>query len=231
MKGGYDLQYEIIGGNLPAVLCRLTRGEKLICEAGGMSWMDGVFTMETSGGGIGKMFGRMFSGESMFTNTYTAQQDGEIAFASSFPGQILAINLTPGKSIIAQKKAFLACEPGVEMSVFFQKKFGKGLFGGEGFIMQKFTGSGLVFLEVDGAIKEYVLAPGEKKVMDTGHLVMMDETCKMDIERISGVKNALFGGEGLFNTVVTGPGRIVIQTMPISKAAGVIAGYIPQQSS
>ena len=231
MKGGYDLQYEIIGGNLPAVLCRLTRGEKLICEAGGMSWMDGVFTMETTGGGIGKMFGRMFSGESMFTNTYTAQQDGEIAFASSFPGQILAINLTPGKSIIAQKKAFLACEPGVEMSVFFQKKFGKGLFGGEGFIMQKFTGSGLVFLEVDGAIKEYVLAPGEKKVMDTGHLVMMDETCKMDIERISGVKNALFGGEGLFNTVVTGPGRIVIQTMPISKAAGVIAGYIPQQSS
>ena len=225
------MQYEIIGGNPPAVLCRLTRGEKLICEAGGMSWMDGVFTMETSGGGIGKMFGRMFSGESMFTNTYTAQQDGEIAFASSFPGQILAINLTPGKSIIAQKKAFLACEPGVEMSVFFQKKFGKGLFGGEGFIMQKFTGSGLVFLEVDGAIKEYVLAPGEKKVMDTGHLVMMDETCKMDIERISGVKNALFGGEGLFNTVVTGPGRIVIQTMPISKAAGVIAGYIPQQSN
>ena len=225
------MQYEIIGGNLPAVLCRLTRGEKLICEAGGMSWMDGVFKMETTGGGIGKMFGRMFSGESMFTNTYTAQQDGEIAFASSFPGQILAINLTPGKSIIAQKKAFLACEAGVEMSVFFQKKFGKGLFGGEGFIMQKFTGSGIVFLEVDGAIKEYVLAPGEKKIMDTGHLVMMDDTCKMDIERIAGVKNALFGGEGLFNTVVTGPGRIVIQTMPISKAAGVIAGYIPQQSN
>ena len=225
------MQYEIIGGNLPAVLCRLTRGEKLICEAGGMSWMDGVFKMETTGGGIGKMFGRMFSGESMFTNTYTAQQDGEIAFASSFPGQILAINLTPGKSIIAQKKAFLACEAGVEMSVFFQKKFGKGLFGGEGFIMQKFTGSGIVFLEVDGAIKEYVLAPGEKKIMDTGHLVLMDDTCKMDIERIAGVKNALFGGEGLFNTVVTGPGKIVIQTMPISKAAGVIAGYIPQQSS
>ena len=193
--------------------------------------MDGVFKMETTGGGIGKMFGRMFSGESMFTNTYTAQQDGEIAFASSFPGQILAINLTPGKSIIAQKKAFLACEAGVEMSVFFQKKFGKGLFGGEGFIMQKFTGSGIVFLEVDGAIKEYVLAPGEKKIMDTGHLVMMDDTCKMDIERIAGVKNALFGGEGLFNTVVTGPGKIVIQTMPISKAAGVIAGFIPQQSS
>ena len=225
------MQYEIIGGNLPAVLCKLSRGEKIICESGGMSWMDGVFKMETTGGGAAKMFGRMFSGESMFTNTYTAQQDGEIAFASSFPGEILAFNLTPGRSIIAQKKAFLASEAGVDMSVFFQKKLGKGFFGGEGFIMEKFTGSGLVFLEVDGSIKEYTLAPGEKKVMDTGHLVMMEDTCQMDIERITGVKNVLFGGEGLFNTVVTGPGKIVIQTMPMSKTAGVIANYLPQSSN
>ena len=225
------MQYEIIGGNLPAVLCKLKKGEKIICESGGMSWMDGVFKMETTGGGAAKMFGRMFSGESMFTNTYTAQQDGEIAFASCFPGAILAIEMKPGRSVIAQKKAFLASEAGVEMSIFFQKKLGKGLFGGEGFIMQKFSGSGLVFLEVDGAIKEYTLAPGEKKVMETGHLVMMDDTCKMDIEKISGVKNVLFGGEGLFNTVVTGPGRIVIQTMPMSKTAGVISEYIPKQSS
>ena len=224
------MQYEIIGGNLPAVLCRLSKGEKIVCESGGMSWMDGVFKMETTGGGAGKMFGRMFSGESLFTNTYTAQQDGEIAFASCFPGEILAINLTPGKSIIAQKRAFLASEAGVDMSVFFQKKIGKGLFGGEGFIMEKFTGSGIVFLEVDGSIKEYTLAPGEKKVMETGHLVMMDDTCKMDIERISGVKNVLFGGEGLFNTVVTGPGKIVIQTMPMSKTAGVLSQYLPTQS-
>ncbi len=117
------------------------------------------------------------------------------------------------------------------MSVYFQKKIGKGLFGGEGFIMEKFTGSGIVFLEVDGSIKEYTLAPGEKKVMETGHLVMMDDTCKMDIERISGVKNVLFGGEGLFNTVVTGPGKIVIQTMPMSKTAGVLSQYLPTQSS
>ena len=224
------MQYEIIGGNLPAVLCRLTRGEKIICESGGMSWMDGVFKMETTGGGAGKMFGRMFSGESLFTNVYTAQQDGEIAFASSFPGEILAVELTPGKSIIAQKKAFLASEAGVDMSVYFQKKIGKGLFGGEGFIMEKFTGSGVVFLEVDGAVKEYTLAPGERKVMETGHLVMMDDTCQMDIERISGVKNVLFGGEGLFNTVVTGPGKIVIQTMPMSKTASVLAQYLPTQS-
>lgn len=224
------MQYEIIGGNLPAVLCRLSKGEKIVCESGGMSWMDGVFKMETVGGDAGKMFGRMFSGESMFTNTYTAQQDGEIAFASCFPGEILAINLTPGKSIIAQKRAFLASEAGVDMSVFFQKKIGKGLFGGEGFIMEKFTGSGLVFLEVDGSVMEYTLARGEKKVMETGHLVMMDDTCQMDIERISGVKNVLFGGEGLFNTVVTGPGKIVIQTMPMAKTAGVISQYLPTQS-
>ena len=224
------MQYEIIGGNLPAVLCKLKKGEKISCESGGMSWMDGVFKMETTGGGAGKMFGRMFSGESMFTNTYTAQQDGEIAFASCFPGEILAINLTPGKSIIAQKRAFLASEAGVGMSVFFQKKIGKGLFGGEGFIMEKFTGSGLVFLEVDGSVMEYTLARGEKKVMETGHLVMMDDTCQMDIERISGVKNVLFGGEGLFNTVVTGPGKIVIQTMPMAKTAGVISQYLPTQS-
>ncbi len=225
------MQYEIIGGNLPAVICKLGRGEKIICEAGGMSWMDGVFEMQTSAGGVGKMFGRMFSGESAFRNTYIAKDAGEIAFASSFPGEILAVELTAGKSIIAQKKAFLACEEGVDMSVFFQKKLGKGFFGGEGFIMEKFTGSGLVFLEVDGSIKEYTLAPGEKKVMETGHLVMMDETCKMDIERIQGVKNIMFGGEGLFNTVVTGPGKIVIQTMPISKTAGVISGYIPTSGS
>ena len=153
------MQYEIIGGNLPAVLCRLTRGEKIICEGGGMSWMDDAFTMETSGGGLKKMFSRAFTGESMFINTYTAQRDGEIAFASSFPGEILAVDLRGGKSIIAQKKAFLAMEAGVNMNVFFQKRMSGGFFGGEGFILQQFSGNGVVFLEVDGSIREYMLAP------------------------------------------------------------------------
>ena len=224
------MQYEIIGGNLPAVICKLRQGEKIICESGGMSWMDNSFKMETTTGGAGKMFGRLFSGESMFTNTYTAERDGEIAFASCFPGNIIAVEVTPGRNIIAQKKAFLACESGVEMSVFFQKKFGKGFFGGEGFILEKFSGSGIVFLEIDGSVKEYDLVAGEKKIMDTGHLVMMDETCKMDVEKISGVKNVLFGGEGLFNTVVTGPGRIFIHTMPISRTAGVLSRYITTHS-
>ena len=220
------MQYEIIGGNLPAVICKMTAGEKIVCESGGMSWMDDAFKMETTGGGIGKMFGKLFSGESMFTNIYTANRDGEIAFASCFPGEILAVQVSPNRSIIAQKRSFLASEASVEMSVFFQKKLGKGIFGGEGFILEKFTGSGIVFLEVDGSVKEYTLAAGERKILETGHLVMMDETCKLDIEKISGVKNVVFGGEGLFNTVITGPGKIVIQTMPISKTAGVISGYI-----
>ncbi len=224
------MQYEIMGGNLPAVICKLTKGEKIICEGGSMSWMDDAFTMETSGGGFKKMFGKAFSGESLFSNTYTANRDAEIAFASSFPGEIIAVEVGAGKSIIAQKRSFLASEGGVEMSVFFQKKGMTGFFGGEGFIMEKFAGNGLVFLEIDGSIKEYTLAPGERKIMDTGHLVMMDETCSLDVVSVKGMKNKLLGGEGLFNTVVTGPGKVVIQTMPISKTAEIISGFIPSNN-
>lgn len=224
------MKYEIIGGNLPAVICSLTKGEKIICEGGGMSWMDDAFTMETEGGGFKKLFGKALSGEALFNNTYTANKDAEIAFASSFPGEILAIQIEPGRSVIAQKKSFLACEGGVEMSVHFQKKLAGGFFGGEGFILEKFSGSGLVFLEVDGSTREYNLAPGERKILDTGHLVMMDETCSLDVESVKGVKNKLLGGEGLFNTVITGPGRIVIQTMPISKTAMLIYDIIPHSN-
>ncbi|MEE0964928.1 MAG: TIGR00266 family protein [Ruminococcus bromii] len=223
------MTYEIIGGNLPAVLCRLEQGEQIVCESGAMSWMDDVFTMTTNGGGIGKMFGRAFTGESLFRNVYTAQRAGEIAFASSFPGNICAFELTGNNSIIAQRSSFLASTAGVNMSVFFQKTLGSSAFSGEGFILQKFTGRGIVFIEIDGAAKEYKLAPGERKIMDTGHLVMMDGTCKIDIERVKGVKNALFGGEGFFNTVVTGPGRLVIQTMPIAKTAQTIITMLPRK--
>ena len=225
------MNYEIIGGNLPAAICHMRKGEKLVCESGAMSWMDDAFEMETSGGGLGKMFGRMFSGETMFRNIYTAKRDGEIAFSSSFPGQIIAVQVTPGNPVIAQKRAFLACDPGVETSVFFQKKMGAGFFGGEGFIMQKFEGNGIVLLEVDGSVKEYTLAAGQRMIMDTGHLVMMEGTCSMDIERIKGAKNIVFGGEGLFNTVVSGPGKITIQTMPIEKTAQLLAKLMPSSGS
>lgn len=222
------MKYEVIGGNLPAVLCRLEKGETVICEKGAMIWMDDGIEMQTEGGGLGKMFGRALSGESMFVNRYVANQAGEIAFGSSFPGEIRAIEVTPGRSVIAQKRSFLASDESVEYSVYVQKKIGKGLLGGEGFIMQKFSGNGTVLIEIDGAAKEYILKAGERKIIDTGYLVMMDETCTMDIEKIKGAKNALLGGEGFFNTVVTGPGRIILQTMPVNKVAEVLYTFMPK---
>ena len=170
----------------------------------------------------------MFSGEAMFQNNYTAMGGpGMIAFASSFPGSIRAFEITPGNEMIFQKSAFLAGEAGVDVSVFFNKKLGAGLFGGEGFIMQKFSGNGIVFAEFDGHVVEYELQAGQQIVVDTGHLAGMTASCQMEIKSVPGVKNMLFGGEGFFNTVVSGPGRIWLQTMPISNVAGVIRKYIP----
>lgn len=221
------MQYKISGGNLPVAICKLAAGESIKCESGGMSWMDNTIEMQTKGGGFGKMMGRMVSGESMFFNHYIARGEGEIAFASSFPGEIKAIHISPGNSLIAQKGAFLACQESVEMKIFFQRKLGSGFFGGEGFIMQRYIGEGLVFIEIDGSAITYDLAAGETKVVDTGYLVAMEESVKMDIVRVKGVKNVLLGGEGLFNTTLTGPGKIVLQTMPINKTAAVIHRYAP----
>lgn len=181
-----------------------------------------------AGGGIGKMFSRAVSGESMFQNKYTAVGGvGEIAFASSVPGHILPVEISASRTIVAQKSAYLASSPDVDLSIFFQKKIGAGFFGGEGFIMQKLSGSGVAFLEIDGSIVEYDLAQNESILIDTGYLAAMDATCSVDIETVKGIGNALFGGEGFFNTRVSGPGHIWLQTMPISSIAGSIRPYIP----
>ena len=222
------MRYEIKGETLPVVVCYLDNGERMITEGGGMSWMSPNMKMETTiNGGIGKAFGRMFSGEKMFQNIYTAQGDGMIAFASSFPGSIRAFQIAPGQEMILQKSAFLASESGVELSVFFNKKVGSGLFGGEGFIMQKISGYGTVFAEFDGHVVEYELQPGQQIVVDTGHLAAMTGSCQIDIQSVPGIKNALFGGEGFFNTVISGPGHVWLQTMPISNVAGVLRRYLP----
>ena len=223
------MTHEIVGEPTPAVVCHLEAGESMVTESGSMVWMSPNMKMETNaGGGLKKAFGRMFSGESIFQNVYTAQGGpGLIAFASSFPGQLKAVEVAPGRSVVAQKSAFLASEQGVDLSNFYQKKLGAGFFGGEGFIMQKLSGSGMAFLEIDGYAAEYELAPGEKMIVDTGNLAMMDETCTIDIESVKGVKNMLFGGEGIFNTVITGPGRIVLQTMPVSNLANALRPYFP----
>ena len=223
------MRYQIQGETLPVVICELEAGEKMITEGGAMSWMSPNMKMETtSNGGIGKALGRAFSGEKMFQNIYTAQGGpGMIAFASSFPGSIRAYEITPGQEMIFQKSAYLAGEESVQLSVHFRKKLGSGLFGGEGFIMQKVSGSGIVFAEFDGHVIEYDLQPGQQIVIDTGHLAAMSSTCNMDIQKVPGVKNMVFGGEELFNTVITGPGKVWLQTMPISNVAGAIRPYIP----
>ena len=222
------MQFTIEGTPLPVAICRLAPGETMITERGSMSWMSPNMKMETtSNGGFGKALGRMFSGEALFQNRYTAQDgEGMIAFASSFPGSIRAFKIGPGRELVLQKSGFLACESSVSLSVHFQKKLGAGFFGGEGFIMQKLSGYGVAFAEFDGHVVEYDLAPGQSIVVDTGYLAAMDATCSMDIQSVPGVKNALFGGEGLFNTVITGPGHIYLQTMPISSVAGAIRPFI-----
>lgn len=221
------MRYEIKGGSFPVVVCQLENGEQMITESGSMVWMSPNMQMETRGGGFGKMFAKAFSGESMFQNIYTARGAGMIAFGSSFPGQILPLTIAPGQDMILQKSAFLAAEPGVTLSMHFNRKLGTGLFGGEGFIMQRLSGSGMAFAEIDGALVEYELQPGQQLVVDTGNVAGFTVGVRMEIQQVPGMKNKLLGGEGLFNTLLTGPGRVWLQTMPICNVAASIRPYIP----
>ena len=225
------MRYEIKGGSFPVVICYLENGEKMITEKGSMCWMSPNMQMETHGGGLGRMFSKAFSGESMFQNHYTARGgQGMIAFASSFPGQVKALDIAPGQEMIVQKSAFLASEAGVDLSIHFQKKIGVGLFGGEGFIMQRLSGRGTAFVEIDGELMEYILKPGQQIVVDTGNVAAFEPSVQMDVKTVPGVKNMLFGGEGIFNTVLTGPGRVWLQTMPIHNVANAIRPFIPTGS-
>ena len=221
------MQYELKGGAFPVVVCRLSSGESMITEKGSMVWMTPNMEMTTTGGGgIGKMFSKALTGESMFQNIYTARGEGMITFGSSFPGQILPLEVTPGKSFILQKSAFLASEAGVQLSMHVNQKLGAGFFGGEGFIMQKLTGNGIAFAEVDGELVEYTLAPGEQLVVDTGYVMGFELSVSMNIQQVKELKNMVLGGEGLFNTVLTGPGKIWLQTMPISGVAAAIQPFL-----
>jgi uncharacterized protein (TIGR00266 family) len=225
------MNYKILDGSTPAVTCELSPGESMITQSGAMAWMSPNMEMQTAAGGLGKAFGRLFSGESVFLNTYSPVcGPGSITFASSFPGTIRAVEITPDKPLIIQKSAFIAATSGVELSVHFQKKMGVGFFGGEGFIMQKLSGRGLAFIEIDGEAVDYDLHPGEQLVLDTGYLAAMDATCDMDVRSVRGVKNALFGGEGLFHTVVTGPGHVVVQTMSVVQFVAKIAAMVPSKN-
>lgn len=220
------MRYEIKGEPLPVVLVYLDANEAVMCEKGGMAWMTPNMKMSTSTGGIGKAFSKMFSGESMFQNTYVSEGGpGMIAFASSVPGSIIPLDISKGDMIV-QKGGYLASQPSVELSIAFQKKLGAGFFGGEGFIMQRLHGTGIAFIEIDGYVVEYDLQAGQQMVIDTGYLAAMTGTCNMEIATVKGIGNKLFGGEGFFNTVVTGPGKIYLQTMPICQLAGAVSGFV-----
>ncbi len=225
------MEARITGDSLPVVTCKLSAGESMITENGGMSWMTEGLKMETTtNGGLLKGLGRALSGESLFMNVYTAEREGaEIAFASSFPGRILEFDLKAGESIIAQKKAFLCSEKGVNLSMHFQKKLGAGLFGGEGFIMQKIEGPGKVYLEIDGDAVERVLQPGETLKVDNGYVAAFESTVNMNIETVKGIKNIFLGGEGLFLTTLTGPGKVYLQSMPVSNLVGLVTAALPKK--
>jgi uncharacterized protein (TIGR00266 family) len=225
------MRYEIFGENLPAVTVFLDRGESVYTQSGGMSWMSSGITMETNmKGGLMKGLGRMFAGESLFMATYTAgENDQAITVASSFPGHILALNLGGGDHYICQKSAFLCAEPGVELRATVTKGLKAGLFGGEGFVMQELSGSGHVFLELDGSVKEIDLAAGEKLLVDTGSVAAFEARVQYSAEMVKGFANVLFGGEGLFLTTLTGPGKVWLQTMNMPSFAGRILPYLPHK--
>lgn len=228
MLGGS--QFKIVGSTLQAAILTLKHGAHIYTETGAMSWMsDGIQMNTNMGGGIGGMFKRAIGGESLFVVDYTAQRDGAlIAFSSDFPGKILPINLGQGQTMIAQRQSFLVAEKSVGLSIQFNRKLGSGLFGGEGFVLQKFEGPGTFFAAFDGEIVEYTLEAGQTFKVDTGHVAMMEPTVGFDIEMVKGFKNILFGGEGLFLAKLTGPGRVWLQTMPMSKLAGAIMQYLPK---
>ena len=221
------MKYSIEGGNLPILRVYLNRGESVFNENGSMAWMSSNITMETSTrGGFLKGLARSFSGESLFLNTYTSQQDNqEIAFATNLPGEIKAMQID--RPIIFQKGAFLCAEESVNLEVAFTKKFSAGLIGGEGFILQKITGSGTAFFEIDGCLTEMQLAPGQEILVDQGHVAYFDESVKYEITKVKGIKNMFFGGEGLFLVKLSGPGKIGLQSLPIRNLAGSILSLAP----
>jgi uncharacterized protein (TIGR00266 family) len=228
--GAGRVSYRIDGTTLQVVTIQLQPGEVVYAESGGMSWMSGNVEMKThSGGGLGKMFRRALSGESLFiTDFYVNQGAGIVAFASEFPGKIIPFNLRSGESLIIQKDAFMCAEKSVDLDLHFRKRLGTGFFGGEGFIMQKVTGPGLVFAEVDGEVVEYDLQPGQVLKVDTGHLAMMEPSVDFDVTMVKGFSNILLGGEGLFLGTLRGPGKVWLQTMPMSKLAAKMAQFMPQ---
>ena len=226
MMGGAS--YKVLGTIMQTVVMHLRAGQTVYTETGALSWMQEGIRMDTNmRGGLGGILGRVFTGESLFVANFTAERDNAmIAFSAEFPGKIIPLNLAQGQSIVAQRDSFLAAEKSVNMAVQFQRRFG-AFFGGEGLLMQRFDGPGTVFVALDGEVVEYTLGPGERLKVDTGHVALFEPSVEFSVELVKGFKNILFGGEGLLFATLTGPGRVWLQSMPMSKLAGAIAQYLP----
>lgn len=208
----------------------MDKGESIKCQSGAMAWMTPGITMETKTGGLGGMFKKAVMGEAIALNHYIAEQAGELTLAKSCPGDIKMFNIgeTP---IIAQKTSFLAATEGVDIDIYLQKKLSAGFFGGEGFVMQRFSGNGYAWVEIDGSLQERRLEAGERLIIDSGYVAAMEATCTMEVQMIKGLSNVALGGEGLFNTVVTGPGKVWLQTMPASSLAMALYAFMPHSSN
>ena len=224
------MKYEIKNQPFTVLTLHMEQGESIKCQSGAMAWMSPGIQMETKTGGLGGMFKKALVGESLALNHYTAAQAGELTLAKHCPGDIMAFNISE-TPIIAQKTSFLAATEGVNLDIYLQQRASAGFFGGEGFLMQKYSGSGYACLEIDGSVQERVLAAGEKLIVDSGYVAAMDATCSMEIQTVKGLTNVLLGGKGLFNTVVNGPGRVWLQTMPINALAMNLYAYMPHPSN
>ena len=224
------MKYEIKNQPYTVLTLQMEQGEQVKCQSGAMAWMTPGIEMQTQTGGLGGMFKKALVGESLALNTYTANQAGELTLAKKVPGDIMMLDISKAP-IIAQKTAFLAATPGVNMDIYLQHRAVTGFFGGEGFIMQKLSGQGYAWLEIDGSVQERELAAGEKLIVDSGYVAAMEATCSMEVQSIKGFTNVLLGGEGLFNTVVTGPGKVWLQTMPVNALAMNLYAYMPHPSN
>jgi uncharacterized protein (TIGR00266 family) len=234
-EGSTGIDYQIVGTTMQAAIIQLEPGQTLFSETGGMAWMSGNVSMNTNAGGqglggmLGGMLKRAIAGESLFIVDYTVQGGrGLVAFASEFPGKIIPLHLAPGQSMVMQRDSFMCAEKSVSLEIHFRRQLGSGFFGGEGFVMQRITGPGVAFAELDGEIVEYTLEPGQVLKVDTGHVAMFEPTVQFDVEMMRGFRNILFGGEGLFLATLRGPGRVWLQTMPAMNLAKKIANYLPR---
>jgi uncharacterized protein (TIGR00266 family) len=226
------MEHYINGTVMQTLDIRLQAGEKIFTESGGMAWMTGDVEMSTdTRGGLLKGLGRSLAGESLFMTTYACRSSqAMIVFTPESPGRIMAFNLAAGQSLICQKDCFMCAQDTVTLEMFFRKRLGAGLFGGEGFILQRVTGPGWVFMEIAGEITEYTLAAGQVMQVDPGHIALYEPSVDYDIQRVKGVKNILFGGEGLFLASLRGPGKIWLQSMPLANLASKLARYLPSKN-